>query len=120
MTIDQAIAMADALRPNLLGDGEKARWVIELEDRLERELGREARSLRWPEDGGVTLAAQGGYEDVYVLWLCARIDLALREYDNWNNMASILNALIDDYKKQCLRDEAPAPKQARGVWRRRV
>ena len=50
MTIDQAIARADALRPNLLGDGEKARWVIELEDRLERELGREARSLRWPED----------------------------------------------------------------------
>ena len=48
------------------------------------------------------------------------IDLALRAYDNWNNMASILNALIDDYKKQCLRDEAPAPKQARGVWRRRV
>ncbi len=120
MTIDTAIARADALRPNLLPDGEKARWVSELEDRLERELGRPPRSLRFPRDGGETLRAAGGFEDIYVLWLTARIDLALKEYDNWNNTVALLNALIEGYKKQALRDEAPAPHRHAHVWRRGV
>lgn len=120
MTINEALAAADGLRPNPLSDMEKANWLLGFERRLLRELGEEYPNMSYPKSGGEQLSAQGGFEEIYVLYLCAKIDFALREYDGWNNTVLMLNSLIEDYKKQHLRDRLPDAAAAKGVWRREV
>lgn len=117
MTVKRAIELADGLRPNMIEEGRKAGWVMELELRLKRELGEEYEPMTYPEDGERELRAKDGFEDIYVLWLCAKIDLAMKEYDGWNASVAGLNALISDFKRQLLRDGAPEKKPYKGVYR---
>ena len=117
MTVKRAIELADGLRPNMIEEGKKADWVMELEQRLKRELGEEYFPMAYPEEGETELLAKDGFEEIYVLWLCAKIDLALKEYDGWNASVANLNALISDFKKQCLRDKLPERRGFKGVYR---
>lgn len=120
MTVAEVIARADGLRPNSLDDMEKMRYVAGLERRLMRELGMTPDLPDPPGCADAQLTADGGYEDIYIFYLCARIDLAHREYEGWNGMTVLFNALMEDFKKQKLRDKAPQPAGIKGIWRRGV
>lgn len=120
MTVEEVIARADGLRPNSLDDMEKMRYVAGLERRLMRELGMTPDLPDSPGCAGAQLTADGGYEDIYIFYLCARIDLAHREYEGWNGMTVLFNALMEDFKKQKLRDKAPAKSEIKGIWRRNL
>lgn len=120
MTVAEVVARADGMRPNSLDDMEKMRHVAGLERRLMRELGMTPDLPDPPGCAGTQLTADGGYEDLYIFYLCARIDLAHREYEGWNSMTVLFNALMEDFKKQKLRDKAPQPAGIKGIWRRGV
>lgn len=120
MTVGEVIARADTLRPNGLDEMEKMRYVAGLEERLMRELGMTPGLSEPPVCADSQLMADGGYEDIYIFYLCARIDLAHREYEGWNGMTLLFNALMEDFKKQKLRDKAPAKSEIKGIWRRNL
>lgn len=117
MTVKRAIELADGLRPNMIEEGRKAAWVMEFEMRLRREQGEEYSPMSYPENGEEELLAKDGFEEMYILWLCAQIDFAMKEYDGWNASAAGLNALIGDFKRQRLRDELPDKRDYKGVYR---
>lgn len=90
MTIKQAIARADALRPNALAEERKADWAEELEGRLALVMGTEVPARRWPQDRTLTMPAP--YDSVYELYLCAMIDWANQETGLYANDMALFNA----------------------------
>lgn len=72
MRINDAIARADALRPNVLSDEQKYTWVFELECEVSELMGRELPLTRFPEN--IELMMPSAHEDVYVKYLAAQID----------------------------------------------
>ena len=117
MTLQEVLMEADRLRPNPLDDGQKAGWVAAMEVRVAEETGRQAPLLRWPEDGQCALTLPPEYASLYVLYLCARIDFALGEYEGYNGAITLYNATLGDYKKSHLRRNLPEKRTYVHVWR---
>lgn len=97
MTTATAIARADSRKPNAFTTAEKQEWVAALEGRIAAEL-----MLLAPEEVEAILAAEADdaaaellvnrpYDDVYVLWLCARIDEANGEWSQYANSLQVFN-----------------------------
>lgn len=116
MTIQQAIAQADALRPNPLPEPQKVGWVQDLERRTAREVGAPVPEFGQSGDGELRIEAE--YSMLYVLYLCAMIDLALGEYESYDQTVQVFNALADTYKKQYLRAHLPPCGAYRNLWGR--
>lgn len=117
MTIQQAIAQADALRPNPLPEPQKVGWVQDLERRTAREVGAPVPDFGKESDGQLSIAEE--YSMLYVLYLCAMIDLALGEYESYDQTAQVFNTLADRYKKQYLRSHLPPAQGYRHLWEAR-
>lgn len=118
MTINKAIELADSLRPGPVSEMRKANWLIGFETRLIKELGGEPEKLVYPMDGDRELSVCPEYGEIYVLYLCSMVDFAIREYEAYNSEAVMLNSMVEEYKKQYLRDNLPPKRKLGGeVWR---
>lgn len=86
MTISEAIARVDAVKPNAFSNEAKTQWLNHLEGRLAADVfllaPAEMRCLqyRWPEDRDTGLLVEEPHDDIYVLYLQAKIDEANGEY----------------------------------------
>lgn len=128
MTIQDAITRADVFRPNKIPRGEKVRWLSELDGRIYNEL------LTTHEDCPVeafdgydestspttVLLVGKPYEDVYIKWLAAQIDLANRELQNYNNSLSVFAAALEDFRNDWNRKHPGIRRGLRFFGRRRV
>lgn len=74
MTLYEAIAQADALRPNTVGDEQKARWVEDLEAQFAETQQIQPRPASFPDDKELLMPRP--VDQVYVYWLAAKIDWA--------------------------------------------
>lgn len=95
MTLKEAIAQADDMRPNAISEEKKARWVYSLEARVAETMQVQVPPFTWPlegEDEGATLLMPYPYDDIYHLYLCAQIDNYNQETDLYANDASVSNA----------------------------
>lgn len=101
MNVRQAITIADELRPNVLSEEQKYRWVFECEGRIAKSVGLDAPENTFPDD--YELMVERPYEMVYVYYLIAMIDYFNQEFALYNIDLQIFETMNQD---------------AMGAWRR--
>lgn len=74
MYLLEAIAQADVMRPNTVGDEQKAEWLEELERLFAETQQIEVRPASFPDDKELLMPKP--VDKVYVYWLAAQIDWA--------------------------------------------
>ncbi|MBR4304212.1 MAG: hypothetical protein IKT81_02650 [Clostridia bacterium] len=111
MTPNQAIQRADELRPNALSRDTKLLWLGEIEGQVGCLMGRE-EGVHTDPDG--ELLMQPPFDNIYYLYLCARIDHAHQDGDLYYNDTVMFNASFDRAKSHYRQQNLP---QKRGNWR---
>lgn len=96
MKVKEALAWVDEVKPNAFSDGVKIGWISRLEETLALEVflmaPTEAAMLRCTgEDKETELLVDAPYDDLYTLWLAAKIDEANGEYNKYQNTMQTYN-----------------------------
>ena len=106
MTPNKAIEIIDKLRPNSYGEEDKLRWINELDGMVQRLVIQtdEIKQYSYPEDMDKELLIPAPFDDVYTLFLEAKIDYHNREYANYNNSAMMFESQFSEYKKAYIRE----------------
>ena len=105
MTPNKAIEKVDRLKPNSYSEEDKAGWINELEGMVQRLVFQqdEVAQLSFPKDMDKELLIPAPFDDVYTLFLEAKIDYYNREYANYNNSATMFEAQFSEFKKDYIR-----------------
>lgn len=90
MKLLEAIVKADAMRPNALDDQVKASWIYELEGEYSEMMRVDPPENTFPEDSELLMPYP--HDNVYTLWLMAKIDFALEESASYQNDMAVFNA----------------------------
>lgn len=116
MTVREAIARCDAVKPNQYTEQEKIRWLSDLDGRISEEiLKRHERQdgdawdfERYGEkDIDATLLAARPYDALYPLYLQSQVDFFNAEYDRYNNGAALFNEAYSAYADWINRTRKP-------------
>lgn len=100
MTVEEAIAWADQVKPNAFPREVKAEWLRRMNGSLALEvfLMDQAELEALEEDGlDAALLVKAPYDDLYQLFLMAKIDEANGEYDKYANSYQIYNARRSEF-----------------------
>lgn len=102
MKVKEVLAWVDEVKPNAFSDGVKIGWISRLEETLALEVflmaPTEAAMLRCGvEDLETELLVDAPYDDLYTLWLAAKIDEANGEYNKYQNSMTAYNARRADF-----------------------
>ena len=81
MTVRNALAQADKLRPNAVEEGIKAGWLYSLDAELAESMQVPEPENHWPEDQELLMPEPGS--QVYVHYLCAMIDWAQPDMEQY-------------------------------------
>lgn len=108
MTIHDAIAEVDILKPNMFCERDKIRWLSRLDTRIYEQIiltheyndGEEEVVFNGyrEEDGEKELLVGQPYDEIYLHWLEAQIDYHNREYDSFNNSNSVFESLYSSFR----------------------
>lgn len=111
MTPNKVIEIVDRLKPNSYSEEDKLRWINELDGLVQRLVIQTDKQTQYayPDDMDRELIIPAPFDDVYELYLSAKIDYHNREYANYNNSALMFEAQFNEYKKDFIRKH-----QARG------
>lgn len=112
MRINDAIARADALRPNVLSDEQKYTWVFELECEVAEITGEKQLDKNFPEN--IELLMPSAHEDVYVKYLAAKIDYYNGETALYANDQAIFEDAWSRARSWYIRNHEP---KNYGNWR---
>lgn len=106
MTPSKAIESVDRIRPNSYDTETKLGWISELDGMVNRLViqNNEAQPYRYPEDMDIELLIPYPYENLYQLYVEAKIDFYNREYGNYNNSVTVFESLFREYKKAYIRE----------------
>lgn len=116
MTIDQAIALCDALRPNGYPRGLKVGWLSKLDGRIFRELlmthadcpSDSFTGYEDTTDGATQLLVPAPYcDDIYNYFLQAQIDKENGETTRYNQSITMYNAAFRAYENHYHRCHLP-------------
>ena len=115
MTVFEAIAREDLLRPNELDPAVKLRWLSTLDGQVHAELLSLHEGCPEPFGGydGETelqttqLLIPWPYDELYPCYLVMRMDLEHGEPDRYNNDAAQFNRLWQSYSGSWCRSHAP-------------
>lgn len=103
MTVKEAIAAADKLRQgNRFTEADKYRWINLCEAAIQREvlLMHEPEAVYVPvEDADEKLLAPPPYDELYVQWLCAKMDEAQAQYEIYSNTIDQFNRTVQEFAK---------------------
>lgn len=105
MTANKAIEIIDRLKPNVYSEEDKLRWIDELDGMVQRLVIQADKVIQYsyPEDMDKELLIPAPFENLYVLYLEAKIDYHNREYANYNNSAMMFESQFSEYKKAYIR-----------------
>lgn len=113
-TILKVIERVDQSKPNAFSIAAKVAWLAALDGRIAvdvflmdiAELGQFA--YRYPEDGERELLVSFPHDDIYDLWLAARIDFENGEYDKYQNTMAMYNEHFASFVQWFTRSYEPA------------
>ena len=112
MTISQAIAQANALRPgNPYTDAQKIAWLSSLDGRLYLGVvcGDESDLPAYSESQATAeLLVSPPYDGMYPVYLAAQIDFADAEWDAYSASSRMFNDLCGEYARYYIRKNRPA------------
>ena len=109
MKINEAIAEADHLKPNMYEEGDKIRWLSRLDGRIFQEIicthafnGGETEIDSFDgygsDDGETELLVGAPYDEMYVRWIEAQIDYNNMEYDSFNNSNAVFESVFSAFR----------------------
>ncbi len=113
MTVNLAITRTDSRKPNAFSTEEKKEWLASLEGRIAAEVlllaPAEVKAILDAEkDGSSVLLVNPPFDDIYILWLCAMIDMANGEYNKYGNTSQIYNDFYHDFVRWFINEYQPA------------
>lgn len=107
MRLKEAIKRADALRPNIISEEQKAAWIYELEGKLAEMRCAPPPVKSWPNDAALSMPPP--CDNVYELYLCAMIDFANQETALYANDMAVFNAAMSEARAWWRRHHRPRP-----------
>ena len=124
MTIHDAIAEVDSLKPNMFGEKDKIRWLSRLEARIYQEIicthqrneGEEEIIFTGygEDDGEKELIVGQPHDELYLHWLEAQIDYHNMEYDSFNNSNAVFDAVFSSFRNAY--NQSHMPKGTRKIY----
>ncbi len=103
MKLREAIERVDEIKPNAFSSTVKTDWINALEGRIAADVlllaPAEVKQLRYayPADQNTELLIDPPHDDIYTLWLAAKIDEANGEYNKYQNTMQIYNEHFGDF-----------------------
>lgn len=124
MTILEAIARVDAVKPNVCQQPEKIKWLSELDGIVKNEIidthegGEGVTFSGYTEDTNLNtvLLVPAPYDEVYIHFLEMRIDYANNEYGKYNNSMMMYNSAYSAFEKHYNRDHMPISRGSRFLF----
>ena len=117
MTIREAIAQLDNIKPNVYDIPTKVKWLEFLDAKIKTSIidtheGGEAVDMPKysPANIDQELLVGGVYDDMYIHWLKAMIDLSNNEYDLYNNEKAVFESLYVEFENYYNRTHMPISK----------
>ena len=107
MTLKEAIKKADFQRPNTVYEEIKAHWVMGLECEIAELMHVDIPECNWPEDQDLLMPFPK--DDIYVLYLMAKIDLTNEETEPYMNDSVTANQAITEAKQWWYRNFGDPP-----------
>jgi len=103
MKISDVINWVDEVKPNAFPDPVKVEWLSALDGRIAANvfllapLEMEMLPYVYPRDMDMELLVHPPHDDIYSLWLQAKVDEANGEYKKFHNTSQIFNAHYTDF-----------------------
>lgn len=117
MTIREAIAQLDNIKPNVYDLPTKVKWLESLDLKIKTNIidthvGGEAVAMPKysPANIDQELLVGGVYDEMYIHWLKAMIDLSNNEYDLYNNEKAVFESLYVEFENYYNRTHMPISK----------
>ena len=116
MTIAEALAGIDALKPNSFTAAQKIAWLSELDGMVWQELilthERPAGQTDWQPYSSITattteLLVPAPYDQIYTYWLASKNDVFNLEYDKFGNDQTMFNNAYLTYSDYYTRQNMP-------------
>lgn len=114
MKIREVIKIADDLKPNAFDEELKLQWLKEIETQIFKEIiltHENPIEMTDFSDDQSELIAPRPYDNLYVSFLCAKIDLYNNEQDRYNNQAILFNGEYQAYANWYNRENMPLSKK---------
>ena len=105
MTINKAIAAADAMRPNAYSAEDKRVWVNQVERQLQEFAGADY-TFYTAADMDKDLLLPEAWSDIYVLYICSLCDYWEQDVAKYNSSAALYNSRLTEYKQEYRRSAA--------------
>ena len=105
MTINKAIAAADAMRPNAYSAEDKRVWVNQVERQLQEFAGADY-TFYTAADMDKDLLLPEAWSDIYVLYICSLCDYWEQDVAKYNSSAALYNGRLTEYKQEYRRSAA--------------
>lgn len=121
-TINEVLERVSRTKPSGMDDTDKARILVELDNRIYQEITAEDEPNRmppkeWPEDEDEELIVRAPYDNLYDFYLTAMIEYWMREYGNYNNSAALFQEAYNEFRSRWRRDHTPAKRPGFQVMR---
>lgn len=114
MTIAQAIAELDRLKPNNYTNHEKVNWLSRVDSMVQTTIlnpyrDRGIYSMHYDPDRemDLELLVPEPYDELYIRYMEAQIDYANDELDRYNNAMALYQAAFEGYANQYTRTHLP-------------
>lgn len=106
MTPNKVIEIVDRLKSNAYNEEDKLRWISELDGMVQRLVFQadKVTQYAYPDDMDKELLIPAPFDDLYNLFISAKIDYYNREFTNYNNSAMMFEARYSEYKKDYIRN----------------
>lgn len=120
MTISEALAKVNELKPNVFGQVEKIGWLSTCEWNIKREIidtheGYETVDYTGYDENtqpDTRMIVSAPYDELYIRWLEAQIDYANGEIGKYNNSMSLYNEAVSSFRNYYNRVHKPLQKNS--------
>lgn len=118
MTISEAIARVDSLKPNSYSDNDKIGWLSLADGMIKNNIidthegGEDVIFNGYDENTSIDteLIVKAPYDEMYLSWLSSKIDFFNGEYARYNNNITRFNDTLTAYKNYYTRTHMPKGK----------
>ncbi len=114
MTVIEAISTVDSVKPNTYKQEEKIKMLSTLDGIIKKEIidahegGDEVPFREYGKNSLTeTLLVGAPYDEIYILWLSAKIDFLNCEHKKYNNSIEMYNAVFTQFKNYYHRTHMP-------------
>lgn len=110
MTIREVLTQVDDLKPNSYTEEDKLVWLKEVENKIYQDIvctHEDAVAMTDFKDDSNDLIAHSPYDNLYVSYLCAKIDFFNRETEGYNNQMIMFNTEYQGFANWYNRNHMP-------------